>query len=291
MVRPNALVVGVNKAGTTSIFNALESHGEVTASLTKETHFFDPLKYGEPLDPPSAYDRYFPPEADTACVLEATPGYFYGGGSIAAAIREYTDGARCLIVLREPGSRAFSWWRFARSRLLVPQHISFMEYVERCVPLGLQPEGSRELVGFRGLSGGHYAHWLPAWHVAFGSDLMVMFYDDLVRSFPDALAAIARHFRIEAGGFRALGRGNVTVDIRSAKGQALALSVNRLGERAWRRLPAAKRRLRRLYYGINSRARQEELSPDERAWLDDYFRGPVQELRRMLPGVPHEWGG
>src|SRR5690348_13644789 len=108
MPLPNAVIAGVNKAGTTSLFHALAAHPDVTASKVKETHFFDPLKYGEPTPPLQEYARFFPREATTPVVLEATPGYFYGGDPLATALREALPDARVVVVLREPGERAFS---------------------------------------------------------------------------------------------------------------------------------------------------------------------------------------
>src|SRR5919112_425923 len=41
MTLPNFLILGAQKAGTTSLFNYLGQHPEVYPSPIKETHFFD----------------------------------------------------------------------------------------------------------------------------------------------------------------------------------------------------------------------------------------------------------
>lgn len=136
MTLPNAVIAGVNKAGTTSLFHTLAQQDGVCPSRVKETHFFDPLKYGEQLPPLEQYAELFPAAPDGATVLEATPGYFYGGATLATAMAAGLPSVRVAVVLREPGERAFSWWRFGRSRLLVDPDQSFAAYLRRCAELG-----------------------------------------------------------------------------------------------------------------------------------------------------------
>ena len=47
---PNLVVIGVSKAGTTSLFEYLGRHRDVGLSDLKELRYFTPLRYGEPLE-------------------------------------------------------------------------------------------------------------------------------------------------------------------------------------------------------------------------------------------------
>lgn len=288
MVVPSAFIVGVNKSGTTSVFNSLSRQPKVCVSDTKETHFFDPLKYDEALPPLSEYEKFFEPRAIDDVVLEATPGYFYGGQAIAQKLRDVSPRGKAAIILREPGSRAFSWYRFARTRLLLPQSLTFDEYLDRCEPLGLRPEEEKDDVGWRGLSGGHYAAWLPAWQEAFGDDLLVMYSDDFRIDHESALGRIGAHFGIDVLNADQ-NDSNISVDIDNARLQRIALRVNEAGERIWRANPKLKQRLLRVYYKFNSRAKQETMSKDARLRLDAHFAESLTELRRLLPDVPQGW--
>lgn len=290
MALPNAFIVGVNKSGTTSVFNQLSAQPGVCASTTKETHFFDPLKYGGELPPLVEYEQFFAPKPGDDVVLEATPGYFYGGEVLAEKLRSVAPAAKAAIVLREPGSRAFSWYRFARTRLLLPQEMTFDEYLDRCEPLGLAPESDRDSVGWRGLSGGHYAHWLPAWQQVFGDDLLVMYSDDFRHDHAAALRRIGAHLGIDVTNTEQ-NDSNVSVDISNARLQRIALKINNIGERVWRRNPRLKQKLLGLYYKVNSRKRQEKMSDEARKRLDAHFAHPLAELRDLLPDVPETWGG
>lgn len=289
MVTPSAFIVGVNKSGTTSVFNALSRQPGVCASTTKETHFFDPLKYGRELPPLAEYEKFFEPISTDDVVLEATPGYFYGGRVLAEKLRDVSPHGKAAIILREPGARAFSWYRFARTRLLLPQAMTFDEYLTRCEPLGLAPERDEDQVGWRGLSGGHYAHWLPAWQHVFGDDLLVMYSDDFRADHEAALRRIGSHFGIGVTNTEQ-NDSNVSVDINNAGLQRLALGVNRIGERVWRRNPKLKRKLLDIYYRVNSRKKQEHLSGAARHRLDVHYAESLVRLRGLLPDVPEKWG-
>ncbi|MGY1745250.1 sulfotransferase family protein [Blastococcus sp. SYSU D00695] len=281
---PNAVIAGVNKAGTTSLFHALASHPDVACSTVKETHFFDPVKYGEPLPPLQDYARYFPDPRHRPVLLEATPGYFYGGEAMARVVGTSLPDARVVVVLREPGERAFSWWRFCRAGLTLDPDIPFPEYLRRCERLGTSPESSRDMVGWRGLSGGLYSHYLPHWRAHFDDRLLVLFHDDLRRD-PDAvLARVCRHLGIPPLTSTPQRQDNVTTDVSNRALQRVALEVNRAGEQMWRTAPRLKSALRRAYYGINARRQQDRLEPADRAWLARYFQEDLAALRGMLDG-------
>ena len=287
---PNGIIAGVNKAGTTAIFHALAAQQDIAVSNVKETHFFHPLRYGEPLPDLAEYAALFPKKTDARAVVEATPGYFYGGERMARGIDAALPDVRPAIVLREPGSRAYSWWRFSRSRLWIPQDIDFQTYLERCRDFDGDPELERGSSGWRGLSGGLYSRYLPAWQETFGPRLLILFYDDVRSDFEGCMRRLCAHFGVKRiPDARPMQEHNVTTDVSSAALQRLALTVNRSGERLWRRTPQLKAALRRGYYGLNARKVQEGMTPANRQWLDDYFREDIGRLRALtddLDGRP-----
>src|SRR4029077_8787116 len=82
--RSDAVIAGVNKAGTTSLFVSLSTHPDVAPSAIKETRYFLPPRYGQPLEPFSSYQEYFRDAGVRPVRLEATPSYFYGASAVAA---------------------------------------------------------------------------------------------------------------------------------------------------------------------------------------------------------------
>ena len=282
MVLPNGIIAGVNKAGTTAVFHALAQQPNVAVSNVKETNFFGPLRRGEPVPDLAEYSALFPRETEAAAVVEGTPSYFYGGEEMARGIDAALPDVRIAVILREPGSRTYSWWRFSRSRLWIPADMSFRDYLQKSTEIEGDPETQRGLVGWRGLSGGLYSRYLPAWQETFGSRLLILFYDDVRSDFEGSMRRVCAHFGVERiPDMQPSQEHNVTTDVSSAALQRLALSVNRAGERLWRKVPRLKMALRRGYYSLNARKAQEGMSPEDRRWLDDYFRDEVDRLREL----------
>ena len=56
---PNLLIIGVPKAGTTSIFSYLNLHKDVFGSNPKEPGYFHPLRWGEKLANIAKYEKAF----------------------------------------------------------------------------------------------------------------------------------------------------------------------------------------------------------------------------------------
>lgn len=114
-MRPSLLIVGAQKAATTSLYRYLTLHPEVVPNRNwKEVHFFDsPDALAEG---PGRYWRSFPRRLPNAGkqTLEATPEYLYFPWC-PALINRYLPEVKILISLREPASRAVSAWRMHRS--------------------------------------------------------------------------------------------------------------------------------------------------------------------------------
>jgi hypothetical protein len=108
-VRPVFFIVGVQKAGTTSLFSYLVETAGVVAPLRKEVHFFD-LNYARGS---AWYEAHFPSTSTAAsrCSGEATPNYIFHPKAIER-LKTYAPDARVIVCLRDPIERAFSHWRF-----------------------------------------------------------------------------------------------------------------------------------------------------------------------------------
>jgi hypothetical protein len=105
--RPDFILAGVGKAGTTWIYECLKDHPDVAVPDTDSLNFFD-LNYHRGL---SWYQERLPEVDDDDTVLgEATPGYLIDPFA-PERIAEYAPDATLLFCLRDPVDRAFSlWW-------------------------------------------------------------------------------------------------------------------------------------------------------------------------------------
>jgi hypothetical protein len=112
-----AVIAGVNKTGTTSLFVSLSTHPAIAPSAMKETRYFLPARYGQPLDAPSEWEHYFTNARAGQLRLEDTPSYFYGGAEVATAIADHLTNVKVIVLFREPVGRAVSFFTYQKVRL------------------------------------------------------------------------------------------------------------------------------------------------------------------------------
>ena len=281
----NAIIAGVNKAGTTSLFVSLQTHPQVATSSVKETRYFLPARYGQPLEPVSVYESYFGAGGDRPVRLEATPSYFYGGDGLVGKIVEVLGpDVRIMVVLREPVSRFVSFFSFQKTRLRIPETMTAAEYLwaaDRLAPTDFTDPDNERWFGFLG---GCYADFLPPWQEAFGPRLRVLFFEDVMRQPATVLRDVATWLAIDPDAFPAseLSSENRTTGFRFRGVQRLALATNDRFERFLRRHPDLKRRLRAAYYRVNGRAAREAVGDEVRDELAARYREPNVRLAAQL---------
>jgi hypothetical protein len=112
--RVGALVIGVQKAGTSALFDYLGEAPDIALSEVKETHFFDDERLDWAAPDYGPYHQRFP-AADGRLRLEATPIYVYWPNCLER-IRAYNPAARLVLMLRDPVARAWSHWRMEYAR-------------------------------------------------------------------------------------------------------------------------------------------------------------------------------
>jgi sulfotransferase family protein len=283
--RTDAVIAGVNKAGTTSLFVSLSAHPAVAASTIKETRYFLPPRYGRPLDPPSVWEAYFARSGDRAVRLEATPSYFYGGARVAAAMLGILTDPHVIVVLREPVARAISFFTYQKSRLRFPVELSIEDYLATADALGPEAFTDPENEKYMAFQGGCYADYLPEWLETLGTErVRVLDFDALVADEARVLSALAEWFGIDPTAFPrdALESENRTTGFKHASLQRVALAGNDRMERLFRRHPETKRRLRAFYYRLNGRPADERVSPAVRTELAKRYEEPNVRLAAQL---------
>ena len=122
MTLPNFMIIGVAKAGTTSLFRYLDQHPQVFMCPVKGTNFFgyeDALdwKWTDEGDPPllrhfqattlEEYEALFAGATDEIAIGEASPQYFRCP-TAAWRIHECVPDVKLVASLRNPADRAYS---------------------------------------------------------------------------------------------------------------------------------------------------------------------------------------
>ena len=139
MKLPNFLIIGVQKAGTTSIYNYLQAHPQVYMSRIKETNFLEQdwekfsseKRNGNGIVTIADYAALFENVTDEIAIGEASPNYLFYYESSAARIKKYVPDAKLIAVLRNPVERAYSDYLMHIRDAIDHQVISFREHIEK----------------------------------------------------------------------------------------------------------------------------------------------------------------
>lgn len=119
MGKPAFLIIGAQKAGTTSLYGWLRHHPGVTMTQTKELHFFDREFH-------RGTEWYFE-QFSGPCPGEATPYYLFHPLAPKRAAEAIPD-AKLIVLLRDPVSRAWSHYHHVRRQGNEP--LSFLDAIE-----------------------------------------------------------------------------------------------------------------------------------------------------------------
>lgn len=111
------LVAGVQKGGTTALFDYLNEHPGLRLPAIKEAHFFDDESVDWSKPDYGAYHALFPAAGGEGERLlgEATPIYIYWPRSLERIV-DYNPAMRMILIFRDPIERAWSHWKMEYAR-------------------------------------------------------------------------------------------------------------------------------------------------------------------------------
>ena len=113
---PSFLVIGTNKAGTTTLYDVLKTHPQVFLPFRKELHYFNnDLNYAKGVD--WYVQSFFKDAAGFPARGDITPAYLYWGDKVIPRIEEVygNEPPRMIAILRDPVERAYSrYWHQRR---------------------------------------------------------------------------------------------------------------------------------------------------------------------------------
>ncbi len=118
MKKPNFLIIGAQKAGTTTLHHVLKKHPEIFMPEEKEIGFFFKEKlYKKGI---SHYEKYFDSASyEHKAIGEATPSYCMKLKTIER-IKQYNSDMKLVFILRNPIDRAYSQYWHNRRKLSEP---------------------------------------------------------------------------------------------------------------------------------------------------------------------------
>lgn len=189
IILPDFIIIGANKAGTTSIAKYLSQHPEIDMSSVKEPMFFSSNPFNHGADKKSAtlgnpsfvhtiseYSNLFNSQkATTNCFGEASTSYLANARTSSTLIYKLIPNVKIVVILRNPVSRAISAYR-----MCVASGIESRTFYEIVSSVGeqdliLHEQGVREYI-----RNGLYSQLLQPYTKLFGSsNILYLTYDEL----------------------------------------------------------------------------------------------------------------
>jgi hypothetical protein len=199
---PDFLVIGAQKAGTTSLYNYLTQHPQVIGNKSwKEIRYFDlPQNYSR------GYGWYlgnFPSKVEKGdrLTFDASPSYLHFD-NIPARIKADLGEIKMIAILREPVKRAYSAWQMYQSFFDNPNdHLrvtaddrSFAAAVEQ----ELQGKAKEAKYPYDYVARGKYAEQLERYYKQFDkSQILVLNFAQFKQDLPGLLNQVCEFLEIE----------------------------------------------------------------------------------------------
>ena len=283
-MNPNLFVAGVPKAGTTSLFHYLALHPDVFPSSRKEPGFFHPFKIKDMDKNLEAYKKFFAGYSAQRYVMEATPGYFYGGKESADAINNFSPESKIIIVLRNPVQRLFSFYKYKKSLGHIDGNLNFGSYINECKKVSDNQSIKKENYDFWAIVGGNYASLLTEWYNVFGNRLKVCFFDDMVKDEPKFIEEICKWLDLDKSEIddSRTKVQNKSMIYRSKGLQRVATSFDRMFSGVWYYLPWIKWPFSGIYNLLNAKPNTETIPDSLKTELTQYYQSDLQKTREIL---------
>lgn len=296
MPLPTFIIVGVQKAGTTSIYNYLRQHPQVFMSPVKEPHFLErdwEQFYAEGgqrkatrIDTWEKYQALFDGVTDERAIGEASANCLFHHQGAIPRIQQYVPEAQIVMVLRHPADRA---------------HSDYLMHIRDCI----NPQQQRSLASIIHeqadtsflIRKGYYHAGVKHFIDTFGAERVGVFlHDDLKRSAVQFMQQMYEFIRVDGAFTPDVGKRAQTAQVpknstvnsflrtRNPLRSAIATGLKLV-------MPLEKRqRLRNRLITLNSAGKQAApLAAADRSALIDLYRDDILRLQDLLDRDLSAW--
>ncbi len=274
----DVIIVGAQKAGTSTLLAYFREHPELEAQHTPEmTWYTDPP--GPLPDLERLRARYFPRPRPGAIRLGKLAGLMYSDVGVAR-LGEHDPHAEVLVLMREPVARAYSAFWHARARGREP--VEDFQAALDADPSRFRDDNSRRLCAY--LDWGDYAAALDRVQAQFPREQVhALFLEDFLAAPRHALAPVAERLGIDVAALP--DHPPLANPARVPRfGRGPALSRHRLAQQVATMLPMRLRR--QLRPGVRRLTEVAKvpppLDPSVANRLHEHFREPNRRLATML---------
>lgn len=281
---PDFICIGVQKAGTTTLFDILKKHPQIFLSEKKETKFF---QYDEDYEKGlSFYSNYFQKAAGEKVIGEIDPSYIFFADKTAARIKD-TLGAKTkfIVTLRDPADRAYSHYRM--SQLKGFELLPFEEAIS-AEESRMGSEKREDIINFSYISRGHYLAQLKKYFEFFPEEnfLILIFERDIKHHLDQTLKRITSFLGVEDDFIFDAVKSNPSRQAASKRLAHLLYKENSplkylkvlLPSESWRK------KIKKGLIRLNERkTTPEKITPELRRHLyQQNFKTEIQELEKLL---------
>lgn len=192
MLKPRVdfVIAGVQKAGTTALFDYLSEASELSLSHVKETHFFDDDERDWARPDYAGYHALFDAPDGRLCG-EATPIYLYWPGALER-MAAYNPAMRVIVLLRDPVERAWSHWRMEYARGWERQPFAWCIREGRRRPFDAEPWGYHRAFSY--VERGFYGEQVERLLGLFPREQVLVLTAEALQAEPAATLATVRAF-------------------------------------------------------------------------------------------------
>lgn len=200
--RPDFLIIGVQRAGTTSVYKYLIQHPQISVTHPcRETYYFDiEENYQKGF---GWYLGHFPFkfQKQNKLTFEASPSYLYYP-QIPQRLKQDLGEIKMIVMLRNPAERAYSAWQMFHSYSSnVHQHLkeradtrSFSEAIAE----ELNPESNTAKYPYNYIDRGKYAHQLKNYYKYFHKEnILVLQFEKIKTEFDQVLSQVCDFLEID----------------------------------------------------------------------------------------------
>lgn len=291
MPLPTFLIIGANKASTTSLFNYLKQHPDIFMSRIKEPMFFVYDGKETPDDSPTRvakkadiinnvedYKRLFAEAVNEKERGEASTAYLPCSFLIADRIKSYVPDIKLICILRNPIERAYSGYRFHVG--LGIEKRSFKTVMK----LQMNPStNDRKPQAYFHL--GLYAEHVEKYYQTFGKSRMkVYLFEDWCGSPQSVLRDIYEFLEVDPDFINDLSR-KLNISTKNDLGH---ITWHRISQTPLMRLLPERYHPRIKDFVIN-RYNRSQLTPEIRKQLIRYYYDDVKKLEKIIERDLSHW--
>lgn len=271
---PNFLIIGSQKAGTTSLYHILKQHPQIYMPETKELNFFfKEDAYARGVD---AYTAHFADAADQLARGEASPGYICHPEA-PARIHELLPDVKLILTVRNPIKRAISQYWDNRRHLNEP--LTFAQALDAYLSDDYQPGK----IGY--FSRGVYMRYIRRYLAYFPREhLLVLPFEEMISSPEDFYRRIFAFLGVDED-FISEDFDEAFNPTRVWKNPFYQILIRK--PRYQKKIPAKLRRL--FYWGKTIRFSAPLIDDASHQKLVEFYRPWNDELRQFLGRALADW--